>query len=290
MPPSTSIVIAAYQEGENVRSTVDAIVASGAEDYDIIIVDDGSTDGCCDFARNEACRAISVLRQAHCGVAAARAAGAERATGDVLVFLDAHTAPQPGWHETLLRECHADGRRLLAPAVVDSRDRTQRGCGATFVDKNLRYRWIVPAGTEPYDIPIAPGGAFALTRALYAEIGGLDTMRTYGVEDAELSLRCWSYGVPCVGIPKAEIEHRFRAVTPYAVDPADYLHNVLRCAIVHFDGARLARIVDHVSTQTRFAVAARHVLASDVYARREHVRERRVNDDDWFFSRFAIDV
>ncbi len=272
------------------RSTVNAIASSGAEDYDIVIVDDGSTDGCCDFIESERREATTLVRQSRRGVAAARAAGAKRATGEVLVFLDAHTVPQPGWLATLTRECDKDGRRLLAPAVADSRDRATRGCGATLVDRNLRYRWLIPASREPYDIPIAPGGAFALTRALYDEIGGFDTMRTYGVEDVELSVRCWSYGVPCVGVPEAEIVHLFRPVTPYSVDTADYLYNVLRCAVVHFGDARLARIVEHVSTQARFAGAARLVLASDVYTRREHVRDRRVHDDDWFWSRFPTDV
>ena len=290
VPAKASIVLTAYQEGGNVRSTIEAIAASTGVDYEIILVDDESTDGSCDFALGNADSRIHLVREGRRGVAGARSLGAAHASADVLVFLDAHTAPRAGWLEVLIREIASDGNRVLAPAVADARDPSSHGCGAKLVGRDLRYRWLLPANQESYEIPIAPGGALALTRALYERVGGFDRMRTYGVEDVEFSLRCWSYGIPCVGVPEALVEHLFRPQTPYPVDKADYVHNVLRCATIHFNDARLGRIVEHAAAHARFAQAAAYLLASDVFTQREQVRSRRINDDEWFFGKFPTNV
>lgn len=289
-PAKASIVLTAHQEGRNVRSTIEAIAVSTDVDYEIILVDDDSSDGSCDFALACDDRRIRLIREGRHGVAGARSLGAAHATGEVLVFLDAHTVPRAGWLEVLVREIGCDGNRVLAPAVADARDPAAYGCGAKLVDRDLRYRWLLPANQEPYEIPIAPGGALVIARALYEDVGGFDRMRTYGVEDVEFSLRCWSYGIPCVGVPAAVVEHVFRSETPYPVDKADYVHNVLRCATVHFNEARLGRIVEHAATHPRFAPAAARLLASDVFTKREQVRSRRINDDEWFFRRFPTGV
>lgn len=90
-----SLVIPAYNEEALLAATVRQLRASAAgagEPYEIIVVDDGSTDKTAAIANAEGARVVSVnVRQ----IGAARNAGAKAATGEWLVFVDADTLVPP---------------------------------------------------------------------------------------------------------------------------------------------------------------------------------------------------
>jgi len=150
-----------------VRSTVDAIASSGAAGYEIIIVDDGSTDGSCVFLENEPREATTLFRQSRRGVAAARSAGAERATGDVLVFLDAHTAPQLGWLATLMRE-HATINANVRFDAIEGLGSDLAVPLASFLRRagagHIYDEFVVPALTRSTGIVVAALGAHSTPR------------------------------------------------------------------------------------------------------------------------------
>jgi glycosyltransferase involved in cell wall biosynthesis len=86
-----SIIIPAYNEeallGQTLQAVRDSADATGVP-YEVIVVDDGSTDRTADIARANGARVVSVhLRQ----IGAARNAGAKVAGGDLLIFVDADT-------------------------------------------------------------------------------------------------------------------------------------------------------------------------------------------------------
>lgn len=85
--PRVSAVIPAYNEGERVRSVLEAVIASGAAD-EIIVISDGSVDNTLQVAQSiPGVRAIQLSRNQ--GKANALREGACLATGEVLLFLDA---------------------------------------------------------------------------------------------------------------------------------------------------------------------------------------------------------
>ncbi|HTX39063.1 MAG TPA: glycosyltransferase family 2 protein, partial [Bryobacteraceae bacterium] len=97
-----SVVVISLNEGEALRRTVESLQAKLPEPWEIIVVDDGSTDGSAGFL-GEGRPGVTLLRPpARLGVAGARNFGAAHATGDVLVFSDAHVLVRPGWAEALL--------------------------------------------------------------------------------------------------------------------------------------------------------------------------------------------
>jgi glycosyltransferase involved in cell wall biosynthesis len=87
-----SFIVPAYNEELELSSTIASIhgAAAGAshEAYEIIVVDDGSTDATADFASQAGARVISINRRQ---IAAARNAGARAAHGEYLFFVDADT-------------------------------------------------------------------------------------------------------------------------------------------------------------------------------------------------------
>ncbi len=98
--PAFSVVIAAYNAEQTLVRAIRSVLDQTWPAHELIVVDDGSTDGTLALARSFGERVVCV-HQPNAGVSAARNAGAERATGDWLAFLDADDWYYPDrlrWH------------------------------------------------------------------------------------------------------------------------------------------------------------------------------------------------
>lgn len=91
---SVSVVVPAYDEAAHLGRLLESLRHQDTSPHEVIVADDGSRDATAEVA--ERARAV-VLRLPHRGPAAAKNAGAARATGDVLVFLDADMHCAPGF-------------------------------------------------------------------------------------------------------------------------------------------------------------------------------------------------
>lgn len=93
-PPTFSIVIAAYQAADTVAGAVASALAQLHPAHEVIVVDDGSTDATVASLEPVADR-IRLLRKPHGGVASARNAALDVATGEFIAILDADDAYHP---------------------------------------------------------------------------------------------------------------------------------------------------------------------------------------------------
>ena len=84
--PTVSVVIPSYNRARLLREAIDSVLAQDFDDFELIVVDDGSTDETPRVLESYA--QILVVRQAHSGVSAARNAGIGTASGQLLAFLD----------------------------------------------------------------------------------------------------------------------------------------------------------------------------------------------------------
>jgi glycosyltransferase involved in cell wall biosynthesis len=89
MPPLVSIIIPAYNSEEFLGDTVRSALAQKWPNKEIIIVDDGSSDGTLELAKKFESRDVKVLTQKNRGAACARNAGLALAQGDFIQWLDA---------------------------------------------------------------------------------------------------------------------------------------------------------------------------------------------------------
>ena len=95
MEPLVSIIIPCHNAAPWLAETLESALAQTWPEKEIILVDDGSTDGSLEVARGYESRGVCVLRQANRGAAAARNAGLAAARGDYLQFLDADDLLEP---------------------------------------------------------------------------------------------------------------------------------------------------------------------------------------------------
>ncbi|HHQ2324142.1 glycosyltransferase family 2 protein [Providencia rettgeri] len=84
-----SVIIPLYNKEFYIKKTIQSVLSQSFQDFEIIIVDDGSTDNSVDEARKIIDSRISIIKQKNNGVSSARNNGIKHATGDFLIFLDA---------------------------------------------------------------------------------------------------------------------------------------------------------------------------------------------------------
>lgn len=123
--PGVSVVVPAYQAAATLGAALESILAQERGADEILVVDDGSTDGSSDVAARF--EGVTVLRQPNQGDAAARNAGVRVARGAFLAFLDADDVWMPEKIRVQLGflEAHPEAdavlahhREVLAPGAV----------------------------------------------------------------------------------------------------------------------------------------------------------------------------
>jgi glycosyltransferase involved in cell wall biosynthesis len=100
--PQFSVIIPAHNAAATLSRAIDSVRVQSLPAHEIIVVDDGSSDETALVAGRHH-EAVTVIRQANCGVAAARNAGVRAASGDWLAFLDADD-----WYLPDRLKLHAD--------------------------------------------------------------------------------------------------------------------------------------------------------------------------------------
>ncbi len=130
--PLISVIVPVYNVKDYLEECLQSILKQTYRNLEIILIDDGSTDGslqiCEEFAAKD--KRIKLIRSAHEGVSAARNAGLENATGDYISFVDSDDFIDPDMYEYLfrvLKENDADisvctyinegGNRKVIPAL-----------------------------------------------------------------------------------------------------------------------------------------------------------------------------
>jgi glycosyltransferase involved in cell wall biosynthesis len=286
--PLVSVVLPTHNEGDLLRMTVESILAETAfPAYEIVIVDDGSTDGSCDeFVDRPLCR---VVRASGLGVAGARNMGAEHAQGDRLVFLDAHCLVTSNWL-TRFNTALAGGRvGVVGPCFTRLHETEPKAAGMTWVDDSLQTAWGQPVSADvPYTVPFVPGGCQAFRTAVFRAIGGYEQGFTrWGYEDIEISLRLWLMGFTVLVDPAIVVGHYFRTDAAYEVRQRDLAYNLLRMAHMHLAPNRIRRVIQAIDGIPDLDGVLDDLYATDIMERRTALAATRVRNDDWFFSTFV---
>jgi glycosyltransferase involved in cell wall biosynthesis len=97
----TTIIIPVRNRRDLLARTLDALDAQRCRDFEVVVIDDGSSDGAGDLAagRTVAGRPVRVLANQGRGAVAARTTGIAATTSPVLAFTDSDCEPDPGWLE-----------------------------------------------------------------------------------------------------------------------------------------------------------------------------------------------
>jgi len=181
-----TVLVPAFNEERTLRASVESILASDFPDLEVIVIDDGSTDGSAGAVEElaEAGR-IRLLRQTNTGKARALNRGIESASGEVVLFTDADTLFRPGTVSQMVRwfadpTVHAvcgNDQPLTLRAPLQKALAVTTHIGTGFVRRALSVLGV---------LPIITGNLGAVRAATLREVGGF---RPVWGEDLELTFR-----------------------------------------------------------------------------------------------------
>lgn len=181
-----SVIIPAYNAAKWLPSAVASVCSQSRAADEVLIVDDGSTDGtgslCATFAEK-----VRYVRRENGGLSAARNTGVDSTSGDWLLFLDADDTLVPGALAALARTAEVTAAGVVYGFVLQRRSEAveTRLHGLPYAVGEPPH----PAKAHFWWTPIPTAGAALIRRSLNSEVGGFDE-NFRQVEDAEYWLRC----------------------------------------------------------------------------------------------------
>ena len=93
--PEISVIIPAYNASRTIGPTIESVLAQTFTDFELLVIDDGSTDDTADIVSAVGDLALNCVRTENGGVSVARNRGLDMATGAYVAFLDADDAWRP---------------------------------------------------------------------------------------------------------------------------------------------------------------------------------------------------
>ncbi len=170
--PFFSIVIPTYNRAAKLLLVLDMVSQQQYSDYEVIVVDDGSTDDTAAALANYALPQLHLLQQPNAGVCAARNTGISMALGKFVVMLDSDDSITTTW----LHDFHTALAADNFDVAICKRELTK--------------------GNQPAAHRFLAGG-FAIRRTLLQQIGGYDTQLKFG-ENTDLRWRLEEEGAKFV--------------------------------------------------------------------------------------------
>jgi glycosyltransferase involved in cell wall biosynthesis len=217
--PLITVIITAYNEGLEVRRTVESVRANTESDHEIIIVDDGSTDGCCCGFETDNVRVIR--HPARIGVAYSRDEASLMAQGSVLAYLDGHQRVNRRCLDRCARTAVEKG------AIVWPDVRHMKLLAATAHGASMRLcpkRGYVTACWRPYaprtrlsriSALRAPG--YVIPREIYERVHWVRGLRGWGASELAIGLKAFFLDIDILHLCGPLVWHRFRKGSHYEV-------------------------------------------------------------------------
>ncbi|TKR72573.1 hypothetical protein L596_019998 [Steinernema carpocapsae] len=230
------------------------------------------------------------------GLIRGRQIGAQHATSDIIVFLDAHSEANYNWLPPLLEPIAMDYRTVVCPFVdvIDCETFEYRaqdeGARGSF-DWEFNYKRLPLTDedrknpTKPFKSPVMAGGYFAISRKWFWELGGYDEgLDIWGGEQYELSFKLWQCGGQMVDAPCSRVGHIYRCKYIPFPNPGvgDFIsRNYKRVAEVWMD--------DYKEHLYKRRTAMSYADTGDL-TKQKAVRERlQCKSFDWFMKEIAFD-
>ncbi|MEN6549645.1 MAG: glycosyltransferase [Armatimonadia bacterium] len=178
--PSVSVIVCAYNAGKTMRECCEGLMALDYPDYEVIVVNDGSTDGTRSIAEQFDCRLISIENQ---GLSNARNVGLDAARGDIVAYIDSDAYPDRRWLQ------------YLVAAFSDPACAAVGGPNLTPEDETELAHCVGGAPGGPIHILLSdseaehiPGCNMAFRRGILSGIGGFDPQFRIAGDDVDV---CW---------------------------------------------------------------------------------------------------
>jgi GT2 family glycosyltransferase len=218
--PAISVIVVNYNGLHHLQECLDSLRAQTFRDFEVIFVDNGSSDGSVEFVTNNFEEVKVIRNEKNLGYGGGNNIGIRSAEGKYIAILNNDTKVDPGWLGMLFRAAEKDeGIGMCAckilnyyrPGIIDNTGLL------LYRDGVARGRGRLESDTGQYDSEeevFFPSGCAGLYRKeMLNEIGPLDEDFFLYVEDVDIGLRARLAGWRCVYVPGAVVYHKYSATT-----------------------------------------------------------------------------
>jgi GT2 family glycosyltransferase len=216
--PRASVIVLNWDGLEYLGPCLDAVLAQDYDNFEVIVVDNGSTDGSVDFVTESYPQAVLLCNKRNLGFSAANNRGLRTATGDLLVLLNNDTEVHPNWLRALASTAADPGVGIVGAKALYPDGRLQHAGG--FVGKRgaaSHYGYKKPDDGQfdrTREVDYVTGASLAITRKALETIGELDEGFTpIYYEDLDWCFRARAAGLRVVYQPRAKLIHHESATT-----------------------------------------------------------------------------
>jgi glycosyltransferase involved in cell wall biosynthesis/GT2 family glycosyltransferase len=232
-----SIIVLSWNKKELLQDCLDALQSAvdfDGEDHEIILVDNGSTDGTQDYVRTHYPRIRIIELDRNYRFCRANNIGVKCAKNEIVVLLNNDVIVERGFLRPLLQGfAHADIFAVTSQIFNYDTSKIREETGKTF--GTLVFGCVHVGHTPPNGmdeqrdyVPVfyAGGGSSAYSRARFLALGGFNEIYNPGyVEDADLSYRAWKAGYRVLFCPNSKVIHKHRSTnaTQLGNPKIDYL-------------------------------------------------------------------
>jgi O-antigen biosynthesis protein len=200
--PRISVVVCSYNGSPTIRECCEGLQELDYPDYEVIIVDDGSTDNTGEIAQRYRFRYI---RTENKGLSSARNTGLAAATGEMVAYLDDDACPDPQWLKYLAAAFrNSNHAGIGGPNITPASDGSVAQCVSNAPGNPIH---VLVSDLEAEHIP---GCNMAFKRAALNDVGGFDPTFRIAGDDVDLCWRLQSGGSTLGFSPGAAVWHHRR--------------------------------------------------------------------------------
>ncbi|MHC4460516.1 MAG: glycosyltransferase [Planctomycetota bacterium] len=290
------IITSRNESNSTLNSTINGLMQTTAgHKKEIIVIDDSSNSpAICP------CQEVLLVRNRKpMGVSWSRRYGSLLASGNVLVWMDAHMNFTTGWLDKMLS--YVESKAMLCPTVFnhDYSSRPAYGAKLSWSSERDYYKRKCPGFKRHYllnfpghaavDVPMLNPACYVMLKESYWKTGGFSPfLRVWGATEQDISLRAWitGFGVKCV--TDVKIGHLFRPKHPYPV-LWDYLEYnqliIIRTVFEEHTVQVLEEFLKPIPEQVQ-----KWTQKVNLYGWRTAVQSNRRLSDVEFFRRFIPEV
>jgi len=219
--PLLSVVIINYNGKYYVDSSVKSVFASYTRRVEVIVVDNGSTDGSVPLLERhygrEKDKFTIVALDKNCGPSKARNEGAKVARGEYIGFLDNDTVVEKEWANPAIKAFEKDSRLgIVQCKLLLAGDHKIIDYVGEYLGQNGFLVQVARGGEidrgqydKPIEILAAKSAGMFIRRKTFNLIGGFDDSYFIYVEETDLGWRNWLAGYKAVFIPQSVVYHEF---------------------------------------------------------------------------------
>ncbi|MCC6476327.1 glycosyltransferase [bacterium] len=230
--PKASVVIPVFNNLAYTQKCIESLfVARESTPHEIIVVDDGSTDGTAEYLRSLGDQIRVVTHDRNYGFARSCNDGARASHGKLVTFLNNDTEVLPGWLDEMARMMEQDySIGIVGNLQIFPGSELVQQCGIVCDENGMvhsLYNHRLPASHPVVQVPrefqFIAGSCFLIPRQLFMEVGGFDERFVNSCEDIDLCMRVRETGRRVFYQPKSRIyHHESKSVTGHDKNGANY--------------------------------------------------------------------